>query len=101
MNVQQILNQSLDPQRLKNNLIQSQDSPTKYREKPKFDKRATQQLQNNFMANNQNNGQPSAFILANRAGDNQKQQILRKKQFQFQHQQNQFENFMNQTQHLG
>ena len=42
MNVQQILNQSLDPQRLKNNLIQSQDSPTKYREKPKFDKRATQ-----------------------------------------------------------
>ena len=63
MNVSNILNQSLDPQRLKNNLIQSTDSPSKLRDKPNFDKRTTQ-LNNNYIDNNHNGSQAAAYLLA-------------------------------------
>ena len=64
MNVSNILNQSLDPQRLKNNLIQSTDSPSKLREKPNFNDKRTTQLNNNYIDNNPNGSQAAAYLLA-------------------------------------
>ena len=64
MNVSDILNQSLDPQRLKNNLIQSTETPSKLRDKPHFDKRAAQQHASNYIDNNATSGQAAAYLLA-------------------------------------
>ena len=69
MNVN-ILNQSLDPQRLKANLVASTEAPSKLRDKSVMDKRAAQQFKNNYIESNTAGSTAAAQYLLNAQGPN-------------------------------